>query len=59
MGLNDEQNEEFLETIKQQVSLGRLGTSEKMAAVALFLLSEAASYVTGSQYMVDGGMTFR
>lgn len=59
MGLDDEQKEEFLETVKSQVPLGRLGTSEEVAAVALFLLSDDASYVTGSQYMVDGGMTFR
>ncbi len=37
--------------------LNRLGTPEEVAAVALFLASEAASYVTGAVYLVDGGYT--
>lgn len=35
--------------------LGRMGTVEETAAVVLFLLSDEASYVTGSDYFVDGG----
>lgn len=59
MGLSDDQVEEMTEQIKQQVPLGRFGNSEEPAQVALFLLSDHASYVTGSQYTVDGGMTMR
>lgn len=59
MGLSDEEVEDFSEQIKEQVPLGRFGSSDEAAQVALFLLSEQASYVTGSQYMVDGGMTMR
>jgi NAD(P)-dependent dehydrogenase (short-subunit alcohol dehydrogenase family) len=39
------------------IPLNRLGTPEEVAAVALFLASEAASYVTGAVYLVDGGYT--
>ena len=58
-GLSDEEIEGFKQQITDQVALGRFGESEEVAAVACFLLSEDASYVTGSQYMVDGGMTMR
>ncbi len=34
----------------------RLGTAEEVAEVAAFLLSEAASYVTGQAWSVDGGV---
>ena len=36
--------------------MGRLGTPEEVAWLALFLGSDEASYVTGQAYLVDGGM---
>lgn len=36
--------------------VGRLGTPREVADVALFLASDAASFITGSAYQVDGGL---
>jgi 2-keto-3-deoxy-L-fuconate dehydrogenase len=36
--------------------MGRLGTAQEVAALALFLASDEASYITGQPHLVDGGM---
>jgi 2-dehydro-3-deoxy-L-fuconate 4-dehydrogenase len=36
--------------------MGRLGTAAEVAALALFLASDEASYITGQAHLVDGGM---
>jgi NAD(P)-dependent dehydrogenase (short-subunit alcohol dehydrogenase family) len=40
-----------------RVPLGRLGSADDVAAAALFLLSDEASYITGTELLVDGGVT--
>ncbi|MGH3077062.1 MAG: SDR family NAD(P)-dependent oxidoreductase [Gaiellaceae bacterium] len=40
----------------ERIPLGRLGTSEDVADVAVFLASDASRYVTGQQIVVDGGL---
>jgi glucose 1-dehydrogenase len=42
---------------ESEIPLGRFGTPTEVAAVAAFLASDEASYVTGSTYYVDGGLT--
>jgi 3-oxoacyl-[acyl-carrier protein] reductase len=61
-GLADQQaqargvtREEVLESTASRVPVGRLATEEEIAAVIVFLCSEAASNVAGAAWSVDGG----
>lgn len=46
---------EALGYIKSLHPVGRLGTADEVAALTLFLLSDEASFITGSYHLVDGG----
>jgi NAD(P)-dependent dehydrogenase (short-subunit alcohol dehydrogenase family) len=45
------------EARESKVPLGRLGAAEDIAAMVAFLASDQASYVTGQNILVDGGVT--
>jgi len=49
--------EEMKERVIRAVHLGRLGKPEEVAHVLVFLASDEASFVTGANYVVDGGVT--
>ena len=43
--------------VERSVPLRRFGTKDELADLALFLASDAASYITGGIYLCDGGMS--
>jgi len=47
---------EYMETMLQQIALGRIAKPEEVARIAVFLASEESSYMTGQIIRVDGGM---
>jgi 3-oxoacyl-[acyl-carrier protein] reductase len=47
---------EMEEKMKNTIPLGRYGKPEEFAKVVTFLVSDANSYMTGSSFLVDGGM---
>jgi NAD(P)-dependent dehydrogenase (short-subunit alcohol dehydrogenase family) len=56
-GIFDNQPESFLKNYNNKVPLKRMGTPDDIAPAAVYLFSDAASYVTGHNLIIDGGWT--
>jgi 3-oxoacyl-[acyl-carrier protein] reductase len=48
-----------LETVRQRIPVGRFGEAEEVGALAAFLASDEAGYVTGATYDINGGLLMR
>ena len=56
MGLTKEQVQGFVDFQVTTVPLGRVGTTDEIAKVVVFLASDDSSFVSGIELFVDGGM---
>jgi len=50
------ENKQELDALLANIPLGRLGTPEDVASLVAFLASDDAAYITGSTFVVDGGL---
>ncbi|UZR97025.1 SDR family oxidoreductase [Chondrinema litorale] len=56
MGIADADREAFAANATSKIPLKRFGKSEEVAGLVSFLASDEAAFITGSEYMIDGGL---
>lgn len=50
-----ESEDDYIRELGREIPLGRLGTIDEMGDLAVFLASEASTYITGAEIVIDGG----
>lgn len=56
-GVFNKHNEEFVKSYSNRVPMGRMANREELIGIIMYLLSDSSSYVTGQNFIVDGGYT--
>ena len=56
-GVFNGHNDEFVKSYGDRVPMGRMADREELVGIILYLLSDSSSYVTGQNFIIDGGLT--
>ena len=54
-GVFNGQDENFLKEVNYRIPMGRMASRDEYKAAIVFLLSDASSYMTGANLIIDGG----
>jgi NAD(P)-dependent dehydrogenase (short-subunit alcohol dehydrogenase family) len=57
LGMSDADSKAMAEQIKSQIPVGRFGDAGEVAKTVIFLASDEAAYIVGSELVIDGGMS--
>ena len=52
-----QENPDVISAFREQIPMGDFGQPEDLGPLAVYLASEAARYVTGASFVIDGGYT--
>ena len=56
-GVFNNHNDSFVQEYSNRVPMGRMAEREELVGIILYLLSDSSSYVTGQNFIIDGGLT--